>query len=379
MKKVLIITLEYPPQVGGIATYLKEFANHLEPQQTIVLAPKNKNAQEFDNLQTYKTIRKKFYFPLPIWPRWLRLVWQTFWICRKEKVKLVLIHHVLPVGYVGIIIKKLLKIPFLVFSHGTDIQLASTKPWKKRMFIKVARQAEQLFFNSESLRRRTGEIFPDFESKFSVLYPCPNQDFFSPPKTEIIEDLKARYALEGKKVMLTVGRMEDGKGYPHLLRIFSQIIKDIPNLIWLVIGDGSKRQWFLEEAEKKSLQSSIRYLGEISYLELKNYYYLADLFVLLTHPDEGKEEGLGLVFLEAAAAGLPVVAGKSGGVEEAVLHEVTGKVFNVYQEDKIIVENVVALLKNKELSQKFGQAGKLRMRNDFQWSLEIKKLDKWII
>lgn len=377
MKKILIITLEFPPQVGGIATYVRYFAESLKDNEVVVLAPKYKHAKGFDKQLNFKVVRKNPYWSKFIWPRWLRLFWQVFWLVRREKIEIIYLHHILPVGYVGWLIKKLLKIPYLVFSHGTDIEAGTRSAWKRRMLKKITLASEQIIFNSESLKQRLLRILPELENKMSVLYPCPELIFFQAPAKEVLNKLSGQYALDGKKVILTIARMSEGKGYPHLLRIFPKILEQIHNAVWLVIGDGVKKDWFIKEMQKKNLQNVIRFAGEVPHEELKNYYYLADLFVLLTHPDEGREEGLGLVFLEAAACGLPVIAGKSGGVEEAVIHGQTGLVVDIYKGDKQIVDTIVGLLQNEEYAKRLGENAQARMKSDFQWEHQMKVIEKW--
>ena len=129
MSKILIITLEYPPQIGGVASYVNNFSSHLLSESVVVYAPKMKGDKEFDSNNSYKTIRKNPYFLL--WPRWLRMIWQIFFIIRREKIEKIYLHHVLPVGYIGIVIKKLLKVPFIVFLHGTDLEKAMENSFKR--------------------------------------------------------------------------------------------------------------------------------------------------------------------------------------------------------------------------------------------------------
>lgn len=377
MKKILIITLEFPPHLGGIATYVRYFSESLLNNEVVILAPKYHGDKEYDKTLKVKVIRKNPYFPRFFWPRWLRLFWQVLWIARREKIDIIYLHHVLPTGYVAWLIKKIKKIPYLIFSHGTDIEMGTKSPWKRKMLRFVCKEAEQVIFNSESLRQRLLKILPEFENKSTVLYPCPEKMFYENPLPEELDKLRTQYALNGKKVMVTIARMEEGKGYPHLLRVFQKLLDRIPNLVWVIIGDGPKKEWFIKEMQKKNLQNTIRFIGEMSHTELKKYYHLADLFVLLTHPDEGHEEGLGLVFLEAAACGIPVVAGKSGGVEEAVLNGETGIVVDIFKGDKIIIDSIVDLLQNKEFSARLGQQARERMKAGFQWEQQLKVIEKW--
>lgn len=382
MKKTLIITWDFPPQVGGIATYVKQFADSMPSDRIVVYAWKlkgrAKECKEFDAKLPYKVIRKKPLWPKFIWPRWGRLIWQIFWIVRKEKIEVIHVHQVLPVGYVGLIMKKLFKIKYLIFSHGTDIREATRTKWKLGMTRKVALGAEQVVVNSEFLKTRWLSALSELQDKVTVVYPCPDQDFFLSPSIEEITRLKSQLALDGKKVLLTVSRLTEGKGFPHLLRLLPELLKSIPNLVWLVVGDGPKKQYLFETAQKNNLQNVVRFVGVVNHDEVKKYFYVADLFVLLTHPDEGREEGMGLVFLEAAACGLPSVAGKSGGVGEAVYDGQTGVVVDIYRGDKSVINAIVSLLKDSIKLKTMGEQAKLRVQYDFKLEAQIAKLKNWL-
>lgn len=382
MKKTLIITWDFPPQVGGIATYVKQFADSMPSDRVVVYAWKlkgrEKESGEFDAKLPYKIIRKKSLWPRFIWPRWGRLLWQVFWIVRREKIETIHIHHVLPVGYIGLMIKKMLKIPYLVFSHGTDIREATMTKWKTAMAREVALGAEQVVVNSEFLKTRWLSALPELQDKITVVYPCPGEDFFVAPSGEEIARLKSQLALDGKKVMLTVSRLTEGKGFPHLLRLLPELLKSAPNLVWLVVGDGPKKQYLFETAQKNNLQNVVRFVGAVSHDEVKKYFYVADLFALLTHPDEGREEGMGLVFLEASACGLPSVAGRSGGVGEAVYDGRTGVIVDIYRGDKSVINAIISLLKDPTKLKAMGEQAKLRAQYDFKWEAQLAKLKNWL-
>ncbi len=377
-KRVLIATLEYPPQIGGIATYVDALAGALDPDQTAVMAPPMKDAQKWDNSRPYGVIRKPFLFPPFIWPRWLRLCVHLLRFAKKNKVDLIMVQHVLPVGYAAVLAKKFLGVPFLLFSHGTDLLAGTATPWKKKMVTLVSSHAEQITFNSESLKRRFLREFPQFDDRARVLYPCPDEDLFVPPEQDEITKIRTHYALEGKKVILSISRLDEGKGFPHLIRLMPEILKRIPNLVWLIIGEGPKRESILKLIRKHSLQNVVRFIGLMPHEHIKQYYYLADLFVLLTHPDEGREEWLGLVFLEAAAAGMPVLAGRSGGVEEGVIHTRTGLVYDVMSQTDSIVTSIEKLLKDEKFAQKLGRQAQDRIKSQFQWKHQITQIHPWI-
>lgn len=378
MKKTLIITFEYLPTVGGIATYVHELAQALDPQKTVLLAPQHQDSAKWDESVAYKVIRKNLLFPSFFWPRWVRLYFHARKIVKEEGIELVMVHHILPVGYIAILLKKKFNIPFLVFSHGTDIAAGAKTKWKKKRMVQVSTATEQLIFNSESLKARYLSVWPEFDNKATVMYPCPNPDFLIPPPKQETDALRSSLALEGKVVLLSVGRLADGKGFTHLARMLPKIVEKIPHVAWVVVGDGPKRQAIIDNVQKAGLQSIVRLTGQIAPHELKKYYYLADIFAELTHPDEGREEGLGLVFLEASAAGLPIVAGKSGGVEEAVLHTQTGLVVDLYKGDEHVIDAIAQLAYNTDYSKRLGQAAKTRIESSFIWEHQIQRLCPWL-
>ena len=379
MKKTLLITLEYPPVIGGIATYPHALARALpaQDQELIVLAPPSPGAETWDAEQPFQIIRAPFLFRF-FWPRWLLLCWHVWKICKTHKIERVMLHHVLPVGYAAWLLKKLKGTPYLVFSHGTDLVASTAHAWKKRMVTAIATEAEQLIFNSESLQARFLKAFPALQERCTVMYPCPDKAFSIPPSQQELDALRAQYALEGKQVLLSVSRIAEGKGFPHLARMLPAILKEVPHLVWVVVGDGPKQEALIKEVQRYGLQNVVRFVGAVPHQELKQWYHLADVFALLTHPNEGDEEGLGLVFLEAAACGIPAIAGRSGGVEEAVLHTQTGIVVDLYHGDKKIIESLIELFAHTEFADKLGKQAQERVQRTFVWEHQLKKLTPWL-
>lgn len=375
MRRILMISLEFPPQLGGISSYVEALAEALR-SQVIVLAPPAPKSETDDARRRFRMVRRPFFWPKPIWPHWTRLLWHTLKLRKKMKIDMIYLHHILPEGTVAYIVKLLTKTPYVVFSHGTDVATCAATSWKQHLARVIGKHAEQIIVNSESLKNRLLERFPEFTGKVTVMYPCPDAFFLNPVPAETIATLRHELALEGKKVILSVGRMVDGKGFPHLLRYMPEIVKRVPNTVWLVIGDGPKRADFVKFITEKKLTGTIRYLGGVPHEKLPLYYGLADMFALLTHPDNGLEEGLGLVFLEAAASGVPAVAGRSGGVPEAVLHEETGYVVDTFQ-GRDVVERIVELLQNPDRAHAMGEKARERVARDFTPNEQLRRLDAW--
>lgn len=369
--KTLVITLEYPPKIGGIATYIYNFALNW-PGDISIYAPQQKGDKDFDLNNPWPVYRRDPYFTL-IWPRWLKMYFQIRKIVKKNGIKLIHVHHVLPSGYVAFLMKKIFGIPYYLFLHGTDLQMATKNGGKKRRFKKICGQADKIIINSNFLKEKLLSQINIDTRRLAVLNPCPGEIFLQPVPPQDLFSLKSTLGIAGKKVILTVARLAEGKGFPHLLQILPKILNRVPNLVWLVVGDGPKREELVAEIQKNNLQNIVRIIGEVQYNKLPAFYQCADLFVMLTHPDKNAEEAWGMAFLEASASGLAIVAGRVGGVEEAVINSQTGLVVDVSQD--INTESaIVELLQNTGLSRTMGENGRQRVLNEFSWKKQLDKI-----
>ncbi len=372
--KTLHLTLEYPPQVGGIASYVSNFAAHTLPEETVVYAPETKGDAAIDAATPWKVIRRKPYWLL--WPHWLRMLLQVYALVKQEKIATIYVHQVLPGGHVARIIKKLLKVPYIVFLHGTDLDRALALPSKRKHFIKIITEAHSVVVNSSFLAEKFNKaVF--LPTPVRVLNPAPADYFFETIDPEKIKRLKSQLALQGKKVLLSVGRMVPGKGYTTLTRLLPRLLEKFPDLVWICIGDGPEKPKVIDMATKTNVQQVIRFLGSVEQKELPLFYQAADLFVLLTGTDSTAEEGWGTVFLEAAASGLAVVAGNVGGTPEAVIDKSTG-VLVPTNNDEAILGGITELLLDSERAKTLGHAAKTRAQNEFTWQKQLLKFSKFL-
>ncbi|MFA7653577.1 MAG: glycosyltransferase family 4 protein [Candidatus Magasanikbacteria bacterium] len=369
--KTLIVTLEYPPTIGGIASYAYNFAKHLNSAETIIYAPLIQGAKQFDAQSSLTTYRRRPFFWI-IWPHWLKSLWQIWRIVKKEKIEIIHVHHVLPMGYIAYLINRFLKIPYIIFLHGSDLRFATSSQFKRKKFGFLCRSAQKIVVNSqfsEALLKSLVEQLPTVE----VLYPCPSDDFVAATYLpEEINKIKSQLALNGKKVIISTARLVERKGHALFIPALIKIIKEVPNAVWLIIGDGPEKPTIVSFIQKNNLQSVVRFLPSQPPSEVVKFYHCADVFVLLTHQDkDGVDEAWGIVFMEAAVSGLPVVAGKSGGVGEAVAHLSTGLVIDAHNTN-LVATSVIELLKNPDYAHQMGSAGKERVKNEFTWKNQMK-------
>jgi phosphatidylinositol alpha-1,6-mannosyltransferase len=139
--------------------------------------------------------------------------------------------------------------------------------------------------------------------------------------------LAERYGLQGRPVLLTVSRLYARKGIDRVIQSLPAVLRRIPDLVYLVVGDGGYRPELEQLVSRHELGANVVFAGAVPDYELTDHYSLGDVFIMANRemPD-GETEGFGLVFLEANACGLPVIAGKAGGSVDAVTDQVNGLV-----------------------------------------------------
>jgi phosphatidylinositol alpha-1,6-mannosyltransferase len=353
MKKVLFITLEYSPQKGGIASYYTGIVQELVQQGYEV------------KVMTEKLLFRWF------WPRWLKAYFKVRKMIKKEKPDLIFVGQILPLGTVAYLLRN--KIPYILFLHGMDILMAQ-KSWRKRWLAKkIFLQAESLIANSHFTKQLIENFLSNVPQKpsISVIYPCPNLAF--EVKKEEIEILRRKLGLSGKKVILTLGRVVERKGHKTVLQALPEIISHIPEVIYLIVGDGPYLSQLTKLSKELNLQPFVRFIGQISDEEKPLYYALSDIFVMPSYQKGADVEGFGLVFLEAALFAKPGIGGKSGGIPEAILDGETGILVEP-QNAKTLARIIIQLLRDKNLQTRLGEKAKERVLDQFVWTKQIKPL-----
>jgi phosphatidylinositol alpha-1,6-mannosyltransferase len=170
-------------------------------------------------------------------------------------------------------------------------------------------------------------------------------------------DVRRRMGVSGSPVLLSVGRLAPHKGFASVIAALPRIAHRWPEVVYLVVGRGEEEARLREMAARLKVEVRIRWLGVVGDEELRDAYAAADLFVQPNGEARGLREGYGMVYIEAGAAGLPVIGGRSGGVVEAVRHGVTGFLVTPFDEDEL-VEAVERLLEDGELRRRMGDAGR---------------------
>ncbi|MFA5358502.1 MAG: glycosyltransferase family 4 protein [Patescibacteria group bacterium] len=364
MKKTLLVTIDFLPSTGGVANYLEQLCVRLPYQDLVVLASRvNKNE---DNKFKFRIYRRNILGRF--WPQWLPMIWHIYKIARREKIQMFWAAQPLPVGTAVMIVSKILKIPYIVNTHGMDVaNILHHGSIKKSLGVIVLKNANQVTFNSEFTKGLIVRLGVE-ERKLVKIVPCPVE-------RQETGDRRQEIGFDGNKVLLSVGRLVARKGHDTVIRALPQVLKIVPNLVYLVVGDGENKANLVELIKRLNLGQNVVLAGYIADHDLSTYYRACNAFIMVARGGVGGDfEGFGMVFLEAALFAKPVIAGRSGGQAEAVIDGQTGLVVNPESVEDV-AGAILELMTNQELAERLGKQGKERAKRDFSWDIEIKKLE----
>jgi len=252
-----------------------------------------------------------------------RVLWAAVKLVRKEKIDVVCICELNSGTWLGLALRRLLGIPFIIYIHGEEITTESSYRLFGRRRRHYLHWADALVAVSQFTRRQLMDLYGIACRKITLIINGVDVAHFRPgPKDPA---LVARYGLAGKRTILTVGRLVERKGIDMTLRALPAILMRVPNAHYLIVGTGEFEPELRRLVDELGLESHVTFTGRVPVTELVAHYRLCDLFVMPNRElDNHDTEGFGLVFLEANACGKAVVAGVAGGAVEAVRHGETG-------------------------------------------------------
>ncbi|MBU0479213.1 glycosyltransferase family 4 protein [bacterium] len=364
--KSLFIVNDFPPILGGQATYFYNLWKNLPSQKIVVLAPKVSGCERFDKKQNFEIIRKRYLFNIPLFGRIFKIILPLFFsliLIQKRKINIIHCGHVLSTGIIGLILKFMVKKPYIVYTFAADIlEFQKYKLIDKLMSI-VLKNAYKIISISDFTKTKLIErgIKP---KKIAKILPCVNLDKFNPDISP--EGIIKKYGLQDKKVILTIARLVKRKGHDFVIKAFPKVLVKAPNAVYLIVGGGPYLNELKKIIRKLRLENKVILTGEATDKEIAKYYNACDVFIMANREikERGDVEGFGIVFLEASACGKPVIGGRSGGAVEAIVDGETG--FLINPENSLeIANNLINLLTNAEYARVLGEKGRLRIEREF--------------
>jgi len=359
VRRTLLVTNDFPPRPGGIQYYLHALAGLLGGD-LVVYAPAWSGSEAFDARQPFPVVRHPDPLLLPSPDAHRRVAA----VLRAERCDAVWFGAAAPLGLMG---SYLPVDRFVASTHGHEVGW-SMVPGARQALRRIGDTADVVTFVSRYTRARiAGALGP--RAALEHLAAGVDINVFK-PDTAAREFIRARHGLSDRPVILCVSRFVRRKGQDDLIRALPKIRERVPDATLVLVGDGPDggRLSTLADAVGKS----VVFVGEVHAEELPAYYAAGDVFAMPCRTlGRGLDvEGLGLVYLEAAATGLPVVAGLAGGAPEAVRKGVTGHVAS--RDD--LAHTLADLLLNRDFAAKMGAAGREWMATSWRWDDRATKL-----
>jgi phosphatidylinositol alpha-1,6-mannosyltransferase len=387
IKKSLLVTLDFPPNLGGVATFYYNVCKNLPGDKIAVLAPNQEGDDNFDIQQKFPIIRKNLLkqFPKKTSPkslggvlkiaasiRWISMIRHFRNVIRKHNIELIQAGQILPIGTLALWCKKRNNIPYIFYAHGMDILLPQKFMRKKTILKKIIKEAKAIVANSYFTKDELIKLGATPE-KVKVIYPCPNLDAEQPSELKL-EQIKEKYNLNGKKVLLTIGRLVERKGHDMVIKSLPSIIKVVPNLVYLIVGSGPYKEKLEKLVNQYSLRDYVIFTGAARQDDLAGLFQTADVFIMPARRlSNGDVEGFGIVYLEANLFGTPVIGGRSGGVPEAIIDGKTGILVKPESLEEIS-QAAIKLLTNQPYAERLGMQGMQRVIEEFDWKVQTEKI-----
>jgi phosphatidyl-myo-inositol dimannoside synthase len=363
VKRHLLVTNDFPPKVGGIQNYLWDLWSRLDPASYVVLtASSDAAAAAFDAAQAERGVRiervpgRILFFPTPAALAAVRAC------ARRHEVDLVLLDPALPLGLLG----PRLDLPYGVILHGAEVTVPGRLPGARAALARVLRDASVVVSAGGYPAAEGRRAAPDLQAPVVQIPPGVDTAGQAPLRAAERRAARSRLGLPASgPLVVSVSRLVPRKGMDVLIDAAGRLAGAYPELVVAIAGGGREQARLERLAARSPLE--VHVLGRVSDEDRTSLLGAADVFVMACH-DRWlglEQEGFGIVFLEAAAAGVPQIAGDSGGAAEAVLDGVTGLVVEHPEDPGAVAEALRSLLADPKGRRRMGRAARARVRDSF--------------
>ncbi|KJK59594.1 glycosyltransferase family 4 protein [Saccharothrix sp. ST-888] len=367
MHKTLIVTNDFPPRPGGIQAFVHNMAVRQPVGSIVVYASTWRDGAEvrrFDAQQPFPVIRDRTRMMVPT-PRVTRRAAE---ILRAEGCDSVWFGAAAPLGLMAPALRRAGAGRLLGMTHGHEAAWAQL-PASRQLLRRIGAGTDTLTYLGEYTRSRiAAAVGPEAAKRMVQLPPGVDEQTFRPDSGGAA--VRARLGLSDRPVVVCVSRLVPRKGQDTLITAMPQILASVPDAVLLIVGGGPYLADLRKLAEATGVSDSVRFTGAVPWEELPAHYGAGDVFAMPCRTRRGglDVEGLGIVYLEASATGLPVVAGDSGGAPDAVLEGETGYVVPG-RSTAATAERIVRLLHDEELRRRMGEAGRRWVERSWRWDL----------
>ncbi len=377
-KNILVITNDFGPRTGGIETFVIGLLERIVDCKVIVFTSQQGNTSEYDQQWLKKfgvqVIRDRSKILLPS----VRVAKRAKEIAQSHNVEVLVFGAAAPLALMAPRLRKAGIKKIIALTHGHEVWWARIFPFNLAM-RRIGNSVDHLTYLGEFTRQAISRSLSQ-KSIDSMVKIAPGIDtsHFSPQADAIHR--RTELGLEGKKIIVSVGRLVHRKGQDKLIEAFPTIVREIPNAHLLIVGEGPYRTHLEKLVERLSLKENVTFVGRIFYNDLPSYLSASDVFVMPSRSRFfGLEvEGLGIVYLEASACAIPVVAGISGGAPDAVQEGITGLCVDGTNAAQI-AEAVIHICSDPKRAAKMGLAGRNWVIEQWRWEIWSKEFNTLLL
>ncbi len=356
--RVLLVTQDFPPDRGGIQTYSFELARGLEAlgHHVGVLCPDVGATHEADRTLDVERVR--------VPGSWLFV---PLLASMKRRIERERITHVVyaqwPLALWHLLQRgKRPPVPTVCLVHGRELLFSVLDPLTSHLLPRVFATFDASLPVSRPIERLLQETSRP-AGMVRIVPPGVDAELFRPAAAE---RLREKHGLSGKKVLLSIGRLAARKNLPLLIDVMPELLRTEPEVRLVLGGDGPEKSKLEERVRSLGLEGKVVFLGAIADADLAAHYSAGDVFVLASLASSRDVEGFGIVLLEAAACGLPVVAARSGGMPDALDEGKTGLLYEPSDRNQL-VSHLRALLSDDARRAAMGRNGRARIEREFTW------------
>ncbi len=368
MTKTLVVTNDFPPRPGGIQAFVHNLAVRRPSGSIVVYAPAWEGAAAFDAAQPFPVVRHPASLMLPT-PSVLR---RASGIARAEGCDSVVFGAAAPLGLLAPGLRRSGIERFVGITHGHEAGWAAL-PGARRLLRRIGDEVDVLTYLGEYTRARMARaLSPVVVARMRRLAPGVDETVFHPGAGGAA--IRARYGLAGRPLVVCVSRLVPRKGQDALIHAWPHVLRAVPDAALLIVGGGPYRATLERLRVELGVAGAVHLAGPVPWEELPAHYDAGDVFAMpcRTRKRGLDVEGLGIVYLEASATGLPVIAGDSGGAPDAVLDGETGLVVDG-RSVRAVAEAVVALLEDPSGARAMGEKGRAWIEREWRWEVQARR------
>jgi phosphatidyl-myo-inositol dimannoside synthase len=371
MPRVLIVTNDFPPRAGGIQSFVHALALRLPPGQVVVYAPAWPGAAEFDQQQPFPVLRHPTSLMLPV-PAVRDRAIQAL---TEHGCDRVLFGAAAPLGLLAPALRKAGADRIVAVTHGHEAGWAAL-PGARALLRRIGDSVDVVTYLGEYFRVRLARaLSPAATARMARLAPGVDAAEFRPGAGGAA--IRDRLGLAGRPVVVCVSRLVTRKGQDTLIRAWPAVRAAGGDPVLLLVGSGPADRRLHQLARQLGVAGSVRFTGQVPAAELPAYYDAGDVFAMPCRTRRGglDVEGLGIVYLEASATGLPVIAGDSGGAPDAVVSGETGYVVPG-RSVEALASRLTQLLTEPAAARAMGEKGLAWVDREWRWELVASRLEQ---